>query len=199
LDRISALASASPEQQAPEIHTAIEDLSFELDRLARFGEGFASFARLKPPDLRPEDLGDLIREFATTYEAAWPNLTLELDAEGRAPILADRALIRQVLANLCDNSSKALGNDEGRVRLLLDRSTRELRLLVTDDAGGIPEEIRAQLFEPYTTTRAVGEGVGLGLAISHKILLDHGGDLELVDSGGEGTTFVLTLPVRSDR
>ena len=51
-----------------------------------------------------------------------------------------------------------------------------------------------RLFEPYATTRQVGEGMGLGLAISKKILLDHGGDLELLASSGAGTTFRLTFP-----
>jgi two-component system, NtrC family, sensor kinase len=58
----------------------------------------------------------------------------------------------------------------------------------------VPPEIRPRIFEPYVTTRQVGEGMGLGLAISRKILLDHGGDLELLGSSGAGTTFRLTFP-----
>ena len=65
---------------------------------------------------------------------------------------------------------------------------------VADDGPGVDEAVRGRLFEPYTTSRGIGEGMGLGLAISKKILLDHGGDLELVASSAAGTTFRLTLP-----
>ena len=57
--------------------------------------------------------------------------------------------------------------------------------------------IRPRLFEPYTTSRDIGQGMGLGLAISKKILLDHGGDLDLVASTSEGTTFRLTLALEA--
>jgi histidine kinase len=57
--------------------------------------------------------------------------------------------------------------------------------------------MRGRIFEPYTTTRKIGEGMGLGLAICRKILLDHGGDLELVADAGPGATFRLTFPARA--
>ncbi len=69
-----------------------------------------------------------------------------------------------------------------------------IQIDVKDDGPGVDESIRSRLFEPYVTTRSVGEGMGLGLAISKKILLDHGGDLELLDSSGNGAAFRLTLP-----
>jgi signal transduction histidine kinase len=58
----------------------------------------------------------------------------------------------------------------------------------------VPAELRGRLFEPYTTSRRIGEGMGLGLAIARKILLDHGGDLELLRTSAEGTTFRLLFP-----
>jgi two-component system C4-dicarboxylate transport sensor histidine kinase DctB len=65
---------------------------------------------------------------------------------------------------------------------------------VADSGPGVNPAVRDRLFEPYATTRGLGEGMGLGLAISKKILLDHGGDLELADTSPRGTTFRLTLP-----
>ena len=58
---------------------------------------------------------------------------------------------------------------------------------------GVSEAIRSRVFEPYSTTRTIGEGMGLGLAISKKILLDHDGDLELMEVA-QGATFRMTLP-----
>jgi C4-dicarboxylate-specific signal transduction histidine kinase len=106
-------------------------------------------------------------------------------------------MLRQVLVNLCDNSSLAIRASEesrGVVTLRAGEAGRNVFLDVTDDGPGVPAEIRSRVFEPYVTTRKVGEGMGLGLAISKKILLDHGGDLELLASSGAGTTFRLTFP-----
>jgi signal transduction histidine kinase len=95
--------------------------------------------------------------------------------------------------NLCTNSSRAV-NGSGSVTFSVDRDRHSVFLDVSDDGSGIPESIRPRVFDPYITTRKVGEGMGLGLAISRKIMLDHGGDLMLLSSSPAGTTFRLTLP-----
>ncbi len=195
LDRLRAVAERCEPGRGQEIATGIENLDFELERLGGFTEQFASFARLRPPELRRENLGDLVERFVSTYEGAWPNLRLEVGGDRDLVAVVDRDMIRQVLANLCDNSSKALGEARGVVRFALERRGSEARVLVSDDGPGIPPAVRERLFDPYTTTRKVGEGMGLGLAISLKILLDHGGDLELTAASARGTTFALSLPV----
>jgi signal transduction histidine kinase len=115
------------------------------------------------------------------------------------PASLDRDMLRQVLVNLCDNSShavRALGEGRGTVTLRPGEAGHNVFLDVADDGPGVPSDIRSRVFEPYVTTRQVGEGMGLGLAIAKKILLDHGGDLELLASSGGGTTFRLTFPRR---
>ena len=196
LDRLRALRGDAASGTGQEL-AAIDALGVELERLGRFTEEFASFARLRPPELRRENLAQLVGEFVDTYETAWQNLKLEILGDARAVAAIDRDMMRQVLVNLCDNSSKALGSGSGKVTLTVFAEAGEARLLVADDGPGIPEEVRDRLFEPYTTTRGIGEGMGLGLAISRKILLDHGGDLELLDSSSEGTIFRLSLPLQS--
>jgi nitrogen fixation/metabolism regulation signal transduction histidine kinase len=179
-----------------------ESLDHDLERLGRFTEGFTSFGRLPRPKLRRRDLADLTGEFVDLFASAWPNLGLELR---RAPAPAggflvdvDSEMLRQVLVNLCDNSSLAIGGRPGGPgRMVLHVAEVEgmgVALSVADDGPGIAEEVRPRLFEPYTTSRPVGEGMGLGLAISRKILLDHGGDLELLESSAAGTTFRLLFP-----
>jgi two-component system, NtrC family, nitrogen regulation sensor histidine kinase NtrY len=177
----------------------------ELERLGRFTQQFTSFARIPLPRPQVHDLGAVVGEFVTTFATAWPNLTLRFEPPGKPlPAALDRDMLRQVLVNLCDNSSLALRaldaesqeTHHGTVTLRAGETSRGVFLEVTDDGPGIAPEIRARVFEPYATTRKVGEGMGLGLAICKKILLDHGGDLELVASSGAGTTFRLTFPRR---
>jgi two-component system nitrogen regulation sensor histidine kinase NtrY len=176
----------------------------ELERLGRFTQQFTSFARLPQPRQQVHDLGRVVEEFVTTFAAAWPNLDLRFEPPaGPLPAALDRDMLRQVLVNLCDNSSlaiRALGegpqeNRRGTVTLRAGEAGRGgVFLEVADDGPGITPAIRSRLFEPYATTRQVGEGMGLGLAISKKILLDHGGDLELLASSGAGASFRLTFP-----
>ena len=176
----------------------------ELERLGRFTQQFTSFARLPQPRPQVHDLGRVVEEFVTTFAAAWPNLGLRFEPpEGPLPAALDRDMLRQVLVNLCDNSSLAIraagaaGGERGTMTLRAgEGGAGHVWLDVADDGPGIAPEIRSRVFEPYATTRRVGEGMGLGLAICKKILLDHGGDLELRSSSGAGTTFRLTFPRR---
>lgn len=183
-----------PAQDLHSVHQAAESAVQELDRLGDFSRAFTSFARLPRPEIRSQDLGALLEEFTATFGSAWPNLRLNLSAPRGLVVKVDREMFRQVLVNLCDNSSLALGDRDGAVTLSADADDAHVYLTVADDGPGIEEGIRARVFEPYTTTRTIGEGMGLGLAISRKILLDHHGDLEVLDTDRPGAVFRLTLP-----
>ncbi|HVR98634.1 MAG TPA: ATP-binding protein [Thermoanaerobaculia bacterium] len=194
LERLQGRA-AEPE----EVRQAAASLTEELERLARFTRQFTSFARLPQPRLEEHDLGCTVEEFATTFKDAWPGLTLRFEPPpGAVCAIFDRELVRQVLVNLCDNSAQALRDAarDGTIRFRLVETPATALLEVTDDGPGIAPEVRGRVFDPYVTTRTVGQGMGLGLAISKKILLDHGGDLELAEGDGPGATFLLTLPKR---
>jgi two-component system nitrogen regulation sensor histidine kinase NtrY len=184
-----------------------ESVLQEIERLGRFTKAFTSFSRLPAPRLGRHDLGAFVAEFAATFGGAWPNLVLVVAAApiaarpggpGAAPASCsaafDRDLLRQVLVNLCDNSSQALDSGPGTVTFRLGTLPPWVVLEVADDGSGISPAVLPRLFEPYATTRGVGQGMGLGLAISRKILLDHGGDLELARTSAAGSVFRLLLP-----
>jgi two-component system nitrogen regulation sensor histidine kinase NtrY len=182
-----------------------ESVVQEIDRLGRFTRGFTSFARLPQPVPARHDLGRLVGELTDLFASAWPELTLRFAPPERSfEVLVDPEMLRQVLVNLCDNSALSLrerGTMEGKHKgtatfslAALEDGIDLIALDIGDDGPGIPPEIRGRLFEPYTTSRPIGQGMGLGLAISRKILLDHGGDLELLRTSEAGTTFRLLFP-----
>lgn len=192
-----------------EIGALAAGLVEELDRLAVFTRRFTSFARLPRPRPEPASLTALAADFVAAFGSAWPNLSIGLEppepGEGEEAggdpwtVRVDRDLLRQVLVNLCDNSAHAVGERGGRVMLRpvagpISADGGFAGLEVADDGPGLAPEVERRLFEPYLTNRRVGEGMGLGLAIARKILLDHGGDLELVSSSPAGAVFRLTLP-----
>ncbi|HXH93270.1 MAG TPA: ATP-binding protein [Thermoanaerobaculia bacterium] len=166
----------------------------ELERLRAFTTAFTSFAMLSPPRLVPLDLARFLEDFAGTFASAWPGLRLESQHGGeRCEVMMDANLMRQLLVNLANNSAQACDGRTGLLRLRAWREGKQVLADVADDGPGISASVRERLFEPYTTTRQIGEGMGLGLSICKKIMLDHGGDLDLVSSE-RGATFRLTFP-----
>lgn len=186
LDRLADLArgGAAGDELAHAHHSVTE----ELERLARFTRGFSTFAGLGSAVLRKESLGEMVEEFCTTFAGAWDGMELR-DGGSDAFVCADRDKLRQVLVNLCTNSAKAGAR---QVSFAITRGAR-VTLDVRDDGGGIPASLRPHVFDPYVTTRRIGEGMGLGLAISRKVMLDHGGDLRLIESSEKGTVFRLVF------
>jgi signal transduction histidine kinase len=183
LERCADLVRTSA--PAPEIAAAHQSVAEELERLARFTRGFASFGVLGTPVLRQESLRAMLEDFCATFAGAWKGLTLTV--EGRDALAAiDRDMIRQVLVNLCANSAAA-----GATSMTFQIENGSPSIRARDDGPGVPSAIGDRIFDPYVTTRTAGEGLGLGLAISRKIMLDHGGDLKLQRNAGSGATFVI--------
>lgn len=200
-DRLERRLPADSEMQQD-----VAEIQREIDRLNRFTQAFTAFARLPAPHREAADLGDLVREFADTFAGAWPQLSLTVaGSESPLPVRVDGGMLRQVLANLCANAAQAgasavtftarrdAGSGAGGIGGYGGAGVA--RVEVADDGPGVAEAMRPRLFAPYATSRRLGDGMGLGLAISRKILLDHGGDLELARSSDAGAVFRLTLPI----
>jgi len=193
LTKVEELLVAERFDRSDEMLRAATGAQQAIDRLAQFTSQFHQFARLPEPNLVPQDIGSLLHEMCETYASTWPNLVLELQAQPGIEASVDRDLLRQVLVNLLDNSSQARQDERGVVGIGLDASTSEVSIEISDNGPGVASKVQDRLFEPYVTTKEVGKGIGLGLPISKKIMLDHGGDLELLDSD-TGARFRLTLP-----
>lgn len=190
-DRLVSLARDGAPRA--DVDRAADSVFEELDRLGRFTREFSSFAVMARPEPKREELNALLDEFCTTFANAWTNLTLRWNRGPDVFVNVDRDLLRQVLANLCANSAHAV-DGEGNVTFAIEHDRASVFLDVSDDGNGIADSIRPRVFDPYITTRKIGEGMGLGLAISRKIMLDHGGDLTLLSSSPQGTTFRLQMP-----
>jgi CheY-like chemotaxis protein len=130
-----------------------------------------------------------------------------LDGDG-ALVLANATQLHQVLMNLCTNASQAMGNKGGTLKIRLNKRIligssavgqgvspgRYLELTVSDTGPGIQPEYRKHIFDPYFTTKAEGEGTGLGLAVARSIVQNHRGAIEVLDRPGPGSSFRVLLP-----
>jgi len=186
---VSEMERRYPEA-SEELRGTEQSIREELEQLKRFTSGFTSFAMIGQPQLKPHDMARFTEEFCAMFAPTWPELHLTAEApEGDCRAVVDREMIRQVFVNLASNSAHAAHE----LRIRTRRSGANVIVDFRDDGTGVPPEIRSRLFEPYTTTRKIGERMGLGLAISKKIMLDHDGDLVLLQTS-RGAAFRMSLP-----
>jgi signal transduction histidine kinase len=163
------------------------------------------FSRQTPQDLQPLPATELLAHANPLLRAAIPtDMKLAVAAEVEGTVNIDLVQMEQVLLNLTRNAAHAMRHRGGEVRIVLDRATPasaaaaardHLRLRVIDCGEGIPAAVLPRIFEPFYTTKPVGEGTGLGLAAVHGIVSSHGGLIEVDSTPGVGTTFSVFLPL----
>jgi signal transduction histidine kinase len=106
--------------------------------------------------------------------------------------------LNQVFLNLLVNAADALREtgERGEIRVTTRVEDAMALISIADNGPGIPAELQRVIFEPFFTTKEVGKGTGQGLALAHSVVVDkHGGSIDLHSTPGEGTEFVLRLPV----
>jgi signal transduction histidine kinase len=151
----------------------------------------------RPPSLIKVDL-DLVEIVKLSVRlcaegASVKNVTLETELpDCVVSMLADGEKLKQTLRNIILNAIDAVPSGNGRVVVRLEESATEVRMAVSDNGCGIPEDVASHLFHPFFTTKHTG--TGLGLAIANKIVEDHGGVIEVNSKPGIGTTFSIRLP-----
>ncbi|HEY1101021.1 MAG TPA: ATP-binding protein, partial [Myxococcota bacterium] len=170
----------------------------EVMRLKELADAFARFARL--PEKRPEPLvvSELIDHALALYASGIP---VDRDYDAVPALVADRTQLLTVVTNLVKNAVEAMEHNESsrpkrlRVAVQLAGAAPDQLQIVVDDAGpGISPEIAARLFTPYFTTKG-SRGTGLGLALSHRIIIDHSGTIEAGPAELGGARFCIRLPL----
>jgi signal transduction histidine kinase/ActR/RegA family two-component response regulator len=170
-----------------------------------------AFSRQRPLDVQVIRLKPIVKEVLGLLRASLPR-TIDIRqqiASDLYAIEADPTQIHQVLMNLCTNAAHAMEENGGRLTVTLEnvvlgqeRSPKLwdlspgqfVRLAVEDTGHGISPEIVNRIFEPYFTTKKVGKGTGMGLAVTHGIIKSCGGTITMESQLGEGTRFDIYLP-----
>ncbi len=168
------------------------------DRVRSTVAELLSLSRRDESNLEPVDLTDVVASVLrmVRYEARERALIVK-DLATCAPFPGDRRLVAQVVLNLVMNALQAIGEgrpDENRVLVRTRDLGDRIELRVEDTGPGIPEPFRTEIFDPFFTTKRAGEGTGLGLAVTRKIVREHRGDIR-VESSNLGTRMIVEFPV----
>ena len=205
------LASEQPAAEADaKLRGHLEQAEQSCFRARDLIQQMLTFSRGRRGEPRTIALAPLLAESARMLRATLP-ATLELitQVDGDPLALVDPVQAHQVLLNLCINARDAM-QEVGRIAVSARRaiygpthcaSCRRTfegtfaEVSVADSGSGIPVEIKERLFEPFFSTKDVGQGTGMGLAIVHGVVHDHGGHIVVESASRKGTTFRILLPL----
>lgn len=167
----------------------------QLERVQRHVDALRSLSTRSPPAPRRVDLTEVVREVARDLLGTPRFQRAEVDVRGgdAAFVRADPAHLRIILENLLGNALEAVeGQPRSRVDVAIEPAGERLVLRVTDSGPGVPEALRADLFEPLASSKS--RGLGLGLSIARALARAMGGDIALSEHAQPASQFVLSLP-----
>jgi signal transduction histidine kinase len=183
-----------------DVRARASEILAEVDHIANLVRSLRHVFGGHPVDARPVDLvavaASAVSAMREDTEQAHISVS-ESYGDSGIVVPGDPTLLRHAVSNLVRNAVQALRTKDGdrRLRVGVSRTDGRAELAVEDNGSGIPREHGPKLFEPFFTTRDVGEGMGLGLAICRGIAEGHGGDVRLDLDQGPGVRAVLTLPL----
>jgi two-component system, NtrC family, sensor kinase len=171
-------------------------------RCQRIVQNLLSFARKQKPERTLIDLNEIIENTIElrNYELQVNNIEISCDLDrGMVKTIADAHQLQQVFLNVITNAEHAMLEAHGSGRLLIrshaDRQSNRITVEIIDNGPGIPESHLTKIFDPFFTTKEVGKGTGLGLSLSYGIVKEHGGNIYVSSRLGEGSAFVIELPI----
>jgi two-component system NtrC family sensor kinase len=185
---------------SPEQKQAAETIQNEGRRAAKIVNNLLTFARQHPPERSPVNINQVLRDTVAlrryAMQAAQVHVEMQLD-DGLPPTWADPTQLQQVFLNLITNAEQAVLQNAGgkRVQVRSARAGAMLLVSIGDNGPGIPDDQRDRIFNPFFTTKPVGQGTGLGLSLTDGIVREHGGRIRVESAVGAGATFIVELPL----
>lgn len=168
-----------------------------LDRVKRIVQALKDFAHADPTEMQSSDL---LAGLESTLNVVWNELRNKAEVVRHLtplpPVRCIPGQINQVFMNLLLNAAQAI-ESRGAITLQSGHDDKGAWIAIADNGCGMTEEVRKHLFEPFFTTRPVGQGAGLGLSVSWDIVVNkHGGRIDVESEPGKGSRFTVWLPLR---
>ncbi|ETX09028.1 MAG: hypothetical protein ETSY2_01850, partial [Candidatus Entotheonella gemina] len=201
-DQLSTVASIAQSLHEEDVMIEMAELLKAsvsgLDRIAEMVLSLKDFSRL---DRKKVDQVNLNEGLDSALMIAQNTLKHKAEVVKKygdiPPVKCAPSQINQVFLNMLVNAAQAI-EEWGTITLTTVAKRNHVEVTIEDDGQGIPEDVLPNIFNPFYTTKDVGEGTGLGLAISYQIIEQHGGEISVESTIGQGTRFTISLPLVSD-
>jgi PAS domain S-box-containing protein len=204
----AALQDADLPFLVEEIPGAIEQTLDGIDRVAAIVRAMKEFSHPGGDQQQLTDINHCIESTIVVARNEWKYVAeVVTDLDPDLPMISCLpGDFNQVILNMIVNASHAIADAQagveggkGTITISTRRCDPWLEIRVTDTGAGIPESIRSRIFDPFFTTKEVGKGTGQGLAIAYTVVVDrHGGTLDFESQEGQGTSFIIRLPLLSE-
>jgi signal transduction histidine kinase len=198
LGRAEYLMQRTQEEQTKK---GLETIVTQVERITKIMNQLLTFARRRPSERQPIDLEQTVRDCLEVMSERIMRHGIEIETDfdpTLPPVHADQDHMSQVLLNLFINAVQAMP-EGGRLRVGLAGTDNHATITVADSGHGISPEHLSKIFDPFFTTKEVGKGTGLGLTVVHGIIQEHGGSITAKSEPGQGTTFMISLPLSQER
>jgi len=183
-----------------DIKEDLEIINHEAQRAAKIVSGLLTFAYQNKPGWSMVNIDEIISNTLElrTHEMELSNIRVVTELEGHLPLTAaDGAQLQQVFLNIILNAEQAMKDMKKAGTLTVRTKSTGKSIIITfaDTGPGISQENLSRVFNPFFTTKGVGEGTGLGLSMSHGIIKQHKGKINVESEEGHGARFIIELPV----
>jgi len=191
-----------------EIPVALEHTLKGVERITKIVQAMKIFSHPGMITKEPTDVNKEIEKTITITRNEWKYVAeMETEFDANLPAVpCFRAELNQVILNLIINAAHAIAEvnanaspERGIIRIQTYHEDNWAKIRISDTGAGIPQEIRHKIFDLFFTTKGPGKGTGQGLAISHSVIVEkHKGTLDLESREGQGTTFIIGLPLGTE-
>ncbi|MEZ4528299.1 MAG: ATP-binding protein [Desulfobacterales bacterium] len=192
-----------PSDILAEMEDSMSQIRLQIERCAGITQAILKFGRQSEPRLQDVDLREFIPQIAAmiSKKASVNGISITQDISDRIPpVHGDPGQLQQVILNFFNNAIDAIIERHGpsggilHIRVEPDTINREIQIQIKDNGAGISPENLKKIFSPFFTTKPVGKGTGLGLAVCFGIIDNMGGKIDVESEKGKGTAFTIHLP-----
>ena len=199
---IKDLFTMRPDYTADEkLMRLVDDVLESIVRCSSITRRLLDFSRHMESSIEPVDIDAVIREilYFMEKEVTQRRIHVNVDRQNAVPdLMGDRGSLQQIFLNLINNAFAALPDGGNLDIAIACPRPDQVRVTITDNGHGIPDDDIKRVFEPFFSTRDQTVGTGLGLSVTYGLIVEMGGDITVASRVGQGTTFTVTLPLTPD-
>lgn len=185
------------EHPLAEIQELVVDMQDGLSQIANLVEDLRSFSRVDRDGEDDLDINEgLQASLKMAKHAMEPGIEIKTQLADLPPLRCIPSQMQQVFLNLINNAAQAMGS-QGTLTLATKLKSDHIEVTVKDTGCGIADEHLPRIFDPFYTTKDVGDGTGLGLSVVYRIVKAYQGNIDVQTQPGKGTSFIITFPVEA--